>query len=132
MIFLLILENFQDRKEFSGHFQNRVEYRCPLYNIGLNCTSPLIHRFFFREIRTVILHDLRLVESQDAGLWIWRTDYKVIGRFSTGKNQRPKPRTVQGSTWFNKVKLKEHTIKKLNLYLNTFSEFWGHITCIPV
>ena len=63
-------------------------YIWPLNNIGLNCTSPLTHRFFSM-VNATVLDNLLLVESVDTGeLWIWggsdidelqirRTDYNL-------------------------------------------------------
>ena len=40
---------------------------------GLNCAGPLIHGSF-SVVNTIVLYDLRLVESEDVERWIRRND----------------------------------------------------------
>ena len=51
--------------------QFKKRYSRPLSNMGLKCTSPLIHRFF-SVVNTTVVHDPWVVESVNVELWIGR------------------------------------------------------------
>lgn len=106
-------------------------------SISLNCNSPLSYIDYFHEIHIVVPHDMRLVEFQDAELWIRGQNENSYAVFQLRRNSTPKPCIAQKHHNSNKVRLKEQkgvlTCQKEIKPLNTCSRVLrGHFTSILV